>query len=239
MKAVLAVILVVLLGLAGFGNLGSAQAEGHSVLLAEEKQRIMQATVRINFANGEVGVNWALGSMVLLDGKTVVVTHNHWASSLAESSTIILSAADHALIATLTGKEFFASIRYQDAGTILFDAPQAMLNYVRAAHIELPAAAVGQDLAPGSLVWSVYFPGKVGEELDVRAMSVENGNAAQQQPVYRLRSLDGRPEQPGDSGSGIWWDGKLVGNMWAIVMVATPAGGWQDSNESYAAVLNW
>lgn len=32
--------------------------------------------------------------------------------------------------------------------------------------------------------------------------------------AFRLQSLDGTVLLPGDSGGGVWLDGKLVGNMW-------------------------
>jgi hypothetical protein len=244
MKALLAVILVVLVGLTGLGNLGTAQAEDHSTLSEAEKQRILQATVRIDMAVGEVpGVDRmdgnALGSVVKLEGQTVVITHNHWAPLLDATSTITLSAADHTPIATMTGQQLYAAILDQDAGTIIFQAPKAMLDYLQNAHIALPEAVVGQALAPGSVVWSVFFSGKVGEELGVRPIMVEKGKEDQQPPVYRLRSLDEKPNQTGDSGGGIWYEGRLVGNMWAIEMEPAPTGGWQHSAVSDAAVLNW
>jgi hypothetical protein len=33
-------------------------------------------------------------------------------------------------------------------------------------------------------------------------------------PVYRLKDLEGKPAQKGDSGGGIWHKGKFVGNLW-------------------------
>jgi hypothetical protein len=64
-------------------------------------------------------------------------------------------------------------------------------------------------------------------------------------PVYKLRSLNGQYIQPGDSGGGVWQDGVLVGNNWAVLMkpaghtlVSTGSGGEDDlvfTEMSYAA----
>ncbi len=44
------------------------------------------------------------------------------------------------------------------------------------------------------------------------------GKDYKNQPVYKLALLDGGAIDLGDSGSGIWVDGKLAGNMWAAYL---------------------
>ena len=67
-------------------------------------------------------------------------------------------------------------------------------------------------------------------------------------PAYRLRSLDGQPIQPGDSGGGIWFNGVLVGNNWVTLMetndsIVETSGNSDEENLiytdlSYAAILS-
>ena len=50
----------------------------------------------------------------------------------------------------------------------------------------------------------------------------------EERPIYVLRSLDGQAIVQGDSGGGVWWNGRLVGNTWATEL----NGGWQLGNLS-------
>ena len=46
---------------------------------------------------------------------------------------------------------------------------------------------------------------------------------SENRPVFILRSLDGQPIVQGDSGGGVWWNGRLIGNTWATEMIT----GWR------------
>lgn len=37
-------------------------------------------------------------------------------------------------------------------------------------------------------------------------------------PLLSLRSLHGQTIEPGDSGGGVWLDGRFVGNLWMTVI---------------------
>jgi len=54
-------------------------------------------------------------------------------------------------------------------------------------------------------------------------------------PIFVLRSLDGLPIVSGDSGGGIWQDGRLVGNMWATVTKPSATNALGSSAQNLAA----
>jgi len=57
-------------------------------------------------------------------------------------------------------------------------------------------------------------------------------------PAYRLRSLDGQPVIPGDSGGGIWYKGTLIGNNW-VTLMETSGSGVETSGNSGEENINY
>jgi hypothetical protein len=60
-------------------------------------------------------------------------------------------------------------------------------------------------------------------------------------PAYKLRSQDGGLIQPGDSGGGVWHEGKFAGNLWTTILSITTMGDsnrskQQPTDTSYAAI---
>jgi hypothetical protein len=58
-----------------------------------------------------------------------------------------------------------------------------------------------------------------GNQIDLIVARVENSNSFKYQAAWELQTLGGDHIVPGDSGGGVWLDGQLVGNNWAIEMV--------------------
>ena len=52
------------------------------------------------------------------------------------------------------------------------------------------------------------------QAVELLAVNVEAVGERWGQLVYELRSADGGDIMPGDSGGGLWFEGRLVGNMW-------------------------
>jgi hypothetical protein len=79
-------------------------------------------------------------------------------------------------------------------------------------------------------------PGK-RDKVEMMAAKVEAVIEYKGLPAYQLRSLDGQPVLVGDSGGGMWFEGELVGNLWATLTV--PQTGSQEqvvTDTSYAAI---
>jgi hypothetical protein len=79
--------------------------------------------------------------------------------------------------------------------------------------------------------------------VDILDAEVVSLGSFQGLPTVNLRSLSGQPITPGDSGGGVWHEGKLVGNSWMTFMNQVVAGGDSKgadpvfTDRSFAALL--
>jgi hypothetical protein len=65
----------------------------------------------------------------------------------------------------------------------------------------------------GQMVAVVYRQPGTGA-LSVKQMAVTSTADYLERPSYALQSAEGTVVVPGNSGGGVWQDGRLVGNMW-------------------------
>ena len=156
------------------------------------------------------------GSLVHSGGDAFILTHNHWGSMLSDLSLIEFRDAEGVLLVRLFGFEFQELIRYQDAGTMVLQAPQALISASRS----LTPANLNTNPIPeeGEKVMVSTHASGGGEK--VRFLEVEVISTGQYKglPVFVLRSLDGEVVVQGDSGGGVWYQGKLIGNLWATIV---------------------
>jgi hypothetical protein len=225
--------------------------ENHSAAPQQNHTEILQATVRIEIkAYNDRLIGHALGSLIQVDDEVMVVTHNHWGPLLNEEAIIELRSEDRRLLATETGKQLIESLHFQDEGTLIYPAPEAVYDNMLIATRGLPSQRATKRLAPGTRVEIVQFRERDNGSIVVREMEVMEGKETVQPPIYRLRSLDGLPILPGDSGGGVWVDGALAGNLWAnllveandphaTTMLGSDSGDLYHSEISYAAILSW
>jgi len=177
-----------------------------------------------------------LGTLVAIDGGNYLVTHNHWGMVLQELTKIELYDSNHRLLKLMFGYEFINLICYQDEGTLILKSPPELVN-------RLTPAAAGNpgDIQTGEIVRISYRQAPSRDKAGVLEARVEEVFERGGVPAYRLHCLNGGFIQRGDSGGGIWHDGKYVGNMWitivAVPAVDNPAGSEsQPTDTSYAAL---
>ena len=78
---------------------------------------------------------------------------------------------------------------------------------------------------------------RVGDRIAVSEVSIVAQAEKQGRPVVRLQSVDGQVVVGGDSGGGVWVDGRFVAAMWTTVMMENRMTGAQRAtNVSIAAV---
>ena len=148
------------------------------------------------------------GSMVLWKGEAVIVTHNHWGEMLQDAEYVKIHDAYGNFLLKLERDEFTSLIRYSDPGTLVLDVPDGLTA---------TSAELGEDLnmVRDDIVTLVRQrpddPGQV-EVLQGRVLRMKNYKGL---AVIKLAILDDAMLVPGDSGGGIWLNGKLVGNTWA------------------------
>jgi hypothetical protein len=74
------------------------------------------------------------------------------------------------------------------------------------------------QLQAGDIVLVAQREGLERKEVALVEAEVESVTAIRGVPVIRLLGLGGQPVHVGDSGGGVWRDGKLVGNLWYTSM---------------------
>jgi hypothetical protein len=192
---------------------------------------IQAATIQINAfpaeqqgENGPTVYERGLASLIQLDHETILVSHDHW-NSLADIARVQFLDANSNLLAEISGEEFRSLIRYHDQGSMLLSTP-AELNpaylSLLASRSGLPAAqrivpgrlAKHQALQVGQIVTIAYRVGENRSQVGTKQATIIELSEVEGLPAVRLQSLDGSVILPGDSGGGIWLDGKLIGNMW-------------------------
>jgi hypothetical protein len=203
---------------------------------AKSKQRILGATVQITMVRQEVQdtmcestsesiaelsrmqtitVAEGIGTLVTLEGVILLVTHNHWPQMVgsAKPDLVRIHDAQGELLLEIDGVDFYYNTLYRDGGTLLMRVPDELANKLE------PDGEVSesQSLAPGDIVHVVHHQPGSEMELGFMAAQVTAVNQDGLHSVMTLQSANGHSIEPGDSGGGIWLNGKLIGNMWMTI----------------------
>lgn len=239
-----AVIIITVISGLNFFLPGSASVTQSTDQASASGGQIYEATVLIKMLlpmsekarkDAEV-LETGMGTLIAIDGGNYLVTHNHWGTVLQELTKVELYDSNYRLIKLMFGYEFIDLVRYQDEGTLILKSPLEL-------DTRLTPAALGDpgDIQPGEVVRISYRQAPSRDKAGVLEARVEEVFERGGVPAYRLRCLNGGVIQRGDSGGGIWHDGKYVGNMW-ITIVAVPAvdnpavSESQPTDTSYAAL---
>jgi hypothetical protein len=166
-----------------------------------------------------------LGTLVSCNGEILLITHDHWGSLDDLGMVQFRNAAGDPLL-ELGAAAFKALIRYQDGGTMILgkgrngnpsDYLSAMVwssqaKYSHRIHpVELE---LGKHVGVGDRLIVVRQGRTDSAAVELLTASVESLQERWGQTVYKLRNEDGEQIMPGDSGGGLWLDGRFVGNMW-------------------------
>lgn len=216
----LAVLLVIVIpmGLQAYYYLPIAPETAVSPVL---RQRLRYATVRIKMAAPARGRDGALirltdgvlhdtsaglGTLVVEDGATWIITHAHWATPFDTLSTVTFSDWNNRELLTLSRQEFLQSVRYRDDGTLVLLAPWPLATKA--------AVRINRDPLTVRTRLHIVYQDPATRTLDVIPMALEAERAFSGLPVWRLRSLERRSLAPGNSGGGVFLNGRLAGNIW-------------------------
>jgi hypothetical protein len=199
----------------------------------------MQAPKAQSTGGRDLAIGLGMGSLIRIQDEILLVTHNHWGELLQDVTLIEFRDADNQLIIATLGYELKEWIVSQDAGSLVLRLPKEFIDSID------PSAPIRMDSIPkaeaGERVEVVYRENPAREKATILEAVVEEVITYKGLPAYRLRSLDGQPIKPGDSGGGIWYKGRLVGNNWVTVMeksgsVAETSGSLKDEDHSYTGI---
>lgn len=221
------VILVLLAGIYPAWIVAAAAGNGQANTNAVAQLQMLQATVHITmFAPGpdqKDKVADGLGTLAISQGQMVILTHNHWGEVYQQLSEVELRSAADGWRTRLPGATFKQLVQYQDAGTLLVQTPPELVAVLSRKGLSLPSLNEAQGVRPGDRVLIVHrHPDDWAQVEIVEAVAVYQGHR-QGLPIMALFDRQGAPIVYGDSGGGVWLDGRLVGNMW--ITMAEPFGG--------------
>jgi hypothetical protein len=186
-----------------------------------------QKSLNDAIAEGQVEYRYemGLGTLVSSNDEIILITHDHWGDLAALGMVQFRNAAGDPLF-ELNGDTFKKLIHYQDGGTMILgrDAAGARSDYL-SAFIAISQTKYNHTIRPAEL--GVDQPIQESQNLIIVRQGRNNSKAVELMVVnieavgerwgrlvYELRSLDGGDIMPGDSGGGLWFEGRLVGNMW-------------------------
>jgi hypothetical protein len=150
-----------------------------------------------------------LGTLVVHDGKLFILTHDHWRDLGVVITAQILDETG-ALIAEVDGHTFRGWVLYRDGGSLLLGPLSILANSaLQPAEMGSPAMVS----TGGVLLIAQQVGGEPGRVGFIQSEVISLGQT-QDLLVYNMRSLGGEAIVQGDSGGGVWYNGKLVGNTW-------------------------
>ncbi len=168
-----------------------------------------------------------LGTLIQNGQEIQIITHNQWGDLLKTAEFVRFHDAYGGLLLEINGAMFRIGICTQDAGTLLMKAPAELI--VASEGLNFAHLGSSCDIKERDRVLLVH------QELDdtgkVTLMEgvVDSNSIYKQLPVFKMQSLEGRSIVSGDSGGGVWFADKLIGNMWGRETVQQPQG-WKHVN---------
>jgi len=191
---------------------------------AQVKERIVQGQ---GYTIGR-----GLGTVIEASGERLILTHDHWKQLISSADLVEFSDAAGMLLAAISGSQFRRLLRYQDPGTAILTAP---------AGVNLPPAMLedcAQVTSGDQVLLARRNPERI-EQVQVIAARLSGTRELQGENAWTLETIDGTLS-PGDSGGGVWLNGKVIGNNWAVDQIK----GWNwstlkselvSTDHSYAA----
>ncbi len=165
-----------------------------------------------------------LGTVVQANGFTYLITHDHWSQLAANAGEVQFRDAAGTLLAEMALYRFKRLILSRNGGTMILSAPDALQN--------MAIMATNGGVTERDELWLVHRQaGRVRvSPVQKEAVDVRNGVA-----VWRLQ---GQAVVSGDSGGGVWANGRLAAITWTAVMIENGQNAERQATDvSVAAVL--
>jgi hypothetical protein len=235
-------IFILICGVFALPHLGEGQAvaaiDVEATAVEVMEAQILASTVQIElFGNGRIEGNQrhiqtsrGFGTIVQYEGRRFILTHNHWSIPAAELSRAEIRTAEGVLLLILEGPTFYNLARYRDGGTMLLDPPAELT--------EAEAAELGDSSAVqiGSTVWLATYDVDQGHSIKIDTAWVQKIDTNIVPGRLHLRGQE-TAVNSGDSGGGVWANGKLVANLWTIQVAEQTWGLGISLNRSTGSIV--
>ena len=155
-----------------------------------------------------------LGTLVHHEGEILVITHDHWGEMLNTMAFGRLWSTDGELLLELDGAAYREMIIYRDGGTMVLRVPDGVINASYPSTKNPIALDDRAAVQVGDKVLVVVRRPDTSHQVEIQEAVVESVEDQYGLPSLTMRRLNGKAIEPGDSGGGVWIDGRLVGNLW-------------------------
>jgi hypothetical protein len=200
----------------------------------DTKQYILDATVRITIfapvldargnpkiseVNGtmqmQTTIGEGLGTLVRTGEETLIITHDHWSMLTVKLYKVQFHSVNNELLLELDRSRLFSLYRYRDGGTLIFEAPDQLSAQMSA--VEL----AGEDivLRNDDTLLVAYWKLDSSEPVSVEPVVVESTEPYKELASIKMRTINGNVVAHGNSGGGVFLNGRLVGNMWETIVL--------------------
>jgi hypothetical protein len=179
-------------------------------------------------ADGDVVAD-GLGTVVAHGDETLLITHDHWSHFDEALGMVTFRAADGTWLAEMKLRTFRQQLRYRDGGTMVLAAPDVLATAV-------PGKVLLHQTTALSTGDRVFLAQQADNHVLIAEARALTQTEKQGVPVVRLQSEDGQVVG-GDSGGGVWLNGRLAGTMWTKVMMEDPVTGERQATEMSVAAI--
>ena len=160
-------------------------------------------------------IDKGLGTLLSYQDATLLISHDHWShlTSTVVPDIVQFHDADGRFFLEIPGDTFSQLILFRDGGTLILRAPQTLMAQPP------DAAAIGHvaSLKPGDIVFVAHRQANQSDKVMLIATEVLAIEFRNTLPLLSLRNLNGQAIEPGDSGGGVWLNGRFIGNLWLTV----------------------
>ncbi|MCA9963798.1 MAG: hypothetical protein KC423_06135 [Anaerolineales bacterium] len=156
-------------------------------------------------------VAYGLGTLLTSGEHILLITHDHWPNGVP--TTVQFFNTTGTLLLEMNGQSLYQHLLFRDSGTLILETPAVLTTLVPAATMTIDAT----QLQVGDTVEVIQRTKEDRQKTVVITAEIMAIDTQNRVPLLTLRSLDGSSVEPGDSGGGVWKNGRFVGNMWFTV----------------------
>lgn len=158
---------------------------------------------------GKYLLTGGLGSVVIWQGEYVIVTHNHWGNEIEQAEYVQFLDWKGKLLRTLVRDKFMNLILYSDPGTLVMYDPTA--TWVSKGHL-----GDHRSVAAGDIVTIAHQDLIILSQVELIQAIVMDQHQENGRSVIGVQVMGDEMIVSGDSGGGVWLEGELIGNIWAV-----------------------
>ena len=206
----------------------------------DDEQLILEATLSITMfvpdsneaAETRYIASDGLATLFADGDQTFIATHDHWSLFDSDQGFVQFSNAAGEILLGIELDAFKSLILHRDGGTTIMNVPEGLENLKPA---KLAKMIDNQSLETDDTMLLVHRNDGL---LTIVEAGLEKASSKQGQATIRMESLNGEFITRGDSGGGVWVNGKLVGNMWTTIMMENiSTGAHRPTTYSIAALF--